>query len=151
MRNRLKREARINRRRACVFGVGLVGSIIAAPYMCEYNPGGIPWVAVYAGALVALLLWAIGQLTPYEDAYHEFTDTYGSVSHNCAWPAHTSYNLTFGPGVTNFVIVEIGVVLVSGTLCLVTGGTMGIGCALICAFAAFMAWLFSSCLKLHWY
>ena len=151
MRNQLKREAKTNRRRAILFGFGIIFGICSAPLMAEHNPGGIPWLAVYMGALVAFLLWALGELSPYEDSWHEFHETYINAYHNYAWPVWTGWNLTVGPGITNFVVVELGVVIVAGLMCIVTHGAMDIGCVLICGFAAFIAWFFSSCLKLHWY
>jgi hypothetical protein len=119
--------------------------------MVENNPGGVPWLAVYMGALASLFLHALGQLTPYEDAYHEFHDTYINAGHNYAWPAYTAYQLTLGPGLTNFMVVELGAVTVWGLLALASGGAVDVACGLLLMLAAFVAWLLSSALKLHWY
>lgn len=151
MRRILAREARVNRRRAALFAFGLVFGIASAPFMVEFNPSGVPWLAVYEGALVALLLYALGQVVAYEDAWHEFYDTYINFYHNYTWPAYTAYEATIGPGLTNFMVVELGAAVCCALLFFVTGGVMDIGCAMLCSLAAFVAWFFSSCIKLHWY
>lgn len=151
MRRVLEREARTNRRRAGLFAFGLAFGIASAPFMVEFNPDGVPWLALYEGALVALLLYALGQVVSYEDAWHEFHDTYVNFYHNYVWPAYTAYEATVGPGLTNFMVVELGAAVCCALLFAVTGGAMGIGCAMLCGLAAFVAWFFSSCIKLHWY
>jgi hypothetical protein len=151
MRRTLEQEARTNRRRAWVFGVGIAFGIGSAPFIVIYNPDAVPWVAMYEGALAALLLWALGQLSPYEDSYHEFHDTYINVGHNYAWPAYTAYHATRGQGLTNFMVVEFGAAVVWALMCLATQGAIDFTCGLLCLMAAFIAWIFSSSLKLHWY
>jgi hypothetical protein len=147
----LEQEARVNRRRAWVFGVGVAFGIGTAPFVVVYNPGATPWVAMYEGALAALLLWALGQLSSYEESYHEFHDTYINVGHNYAWPAYTAYHATIGVGLTNFMVVEFGAAVVWALMCLVTDGAIDMTCGLLCLMAAFIAWFFSSSLRLHWY
>jgi len=151
MRRLLEQESRTNRRRAWVFGVGVAVGIGSAPFMVIYNPDAIPWVAMYEGALAALLLWALGQLNTYEDSYHEFRDTYINAGHNYAWPAYTAYHATIGPGLTNFMVVEFGAAVVWAMMCLVTQGDIDMTCGMLCLMAAFVAWFFTSSLRLHWY
>jgi len=150
-RRALEWEARINRRRAWVFGIGVAFGIGSAPFMVSNNPRGVPWLSMYEGALAALLLWALGQLSSYEDSYHEFHDTYVNAGHNYAWPAYTAYQATIGPGLTNFMVVEFGAAVVWALLCLVTCGAIDMTCGVLCLMAAFIAWFFTSSLRLHWY
>jgi hypothetical protein len=147
----LAREARTNRRRACVLGLGLAVGTLSAPLMAEYNRVALAYLGMYVGALVPLLLCVAGQLLPYEDSWHEFQDTYVNPGHTYLWPVYTAYEATFGVGLTNFMVVEIGVVACAGFMALATSGVFDVGCVLLCSMTAVVSWFFSSCLKLHWY
>jgi hypothetical protein len=151
MRRVLAREARINRRRARVVGLGIILGLASAPLMAEYNPYGLLGLAVHLGALAPLWLFLVGQLSPYEDSWHEFYETYVNAGHQYAWPAYMVYQATWGEGLTNFMVVELGIATCCALAALLTGGAFDIGCTLICCLAGIVSWFFSSCLKLHWY
>ncbi len=151
MRRALDREACANRRRAWVLGVGLLFGVGSAHFMAEFNPYGVPWLAVYMGALMPLFLYLVGQLNPYEESWHEFHETYINFQHQYAWPIYTAYHATAGEGLTNFMVAEFGIATCCALMALVTMGAFDIGCAFLCVMAGIVSWFFSSCLKLHWY
>jgi hypothetical protein len=151
MRRVLAREAHINRRRAWVVGTGILVGLASAPLMAQLNPGGLIGLAIHIGVLTPVFLCVVGQLSPYDECWHEFHDTYVNAGHQYAWPFYVLYHGTVGEGLTNFMIVEFGLATTCALMVLVTGGAFEIGCVFIAGLAGIVSWFLSSCLKLHWY
>jgi hypothetical protein len=141
-----RRDAYINRRRAYLFGTGLLIALVGAP-----NLGDVaPYVAVYSGLLLGWFLSLTGALQPYDDCYSDFWETYGSGTRFLGPVSQALVGLLRADGLTNFLILEL-MLIIWNALMWAINHEYSAACFMINGAAATAAWVFSTFLRRTWY